>query len=90
MRPQCFAFCGLAVVVVVTMVVAAAAVAVVVAAVVALEVVVVSLAMIFYLQMVQFLYLLKRHDGPMDGRTYGQTESLIEMRGRILKRDWES
>jgi len=56
---------------------AAAAVVVVVAVAVEVTMEVVSLGMIICLQMVRFSYLLKRHE------TYGRTDPLIKMRGRI-------
>ena len=69
-----------------------AAVVVAVVITVALAVDAVSFGLILYLQIVLLLFLLKRHYGwtygpteygPRDGRTYRQSDPLIEMRGRI-------
>ena len=58
-------------------------IAVVVVAAVALAEVVISLRMILCLQIVRFPCLAKRRYAPMERRTYGGTDPLIEMRGRI-------
>ena len=50
---------------------------------VTLAVVMVSLGMILCFQIVLFSCFLKRRSGRTDLRTYGRTDPLIEMRGRI-------
>ena len=73
------------------MMVVAVAAAAAVAVVAALAEAMVPLRMILCLQIVRFPCFLKRRngrtygptDGPTDLRTYGRTDPLIEMRGRI-------